>query len=62
MPILVMNLGSGILIAAAVSVFLFSERLFYAWNTPTILFALGAAVAVTAFPLIRFEVVTGELE
>jgi hypothetical protein len=54
-PLIVMNTGSAILIAAAASVFLLSERLFDNWNTPTVLFAVGAAIALLSFPLMRFE-------
>lgn len=50
-----MNLGSIILISAAISVFALSERLFYYWNTPTILFAIGAAITLVSLPLMRLE-------
>ena len=54
-PFMLMNLGSIILISAAISVFALSERLFYYWNTPTILFAIGAAITLVSLPLMRLE-------
>jgi len=54
-PFMLMNLGSAVLIAAAASVFIFSERLFDAWNTPTILFAVGAATTLISLFLLRLE-------
>jgi hypothetical protein len=56
-PLIIMNTGSGILVAAAASVFVLSERLLVGWNTPTILFSLGAAITLVSIPLMRFEVV-----
>jgi len=61
-PLIVMNTGSAILIAAAVSVFLFSERLFDSWNTPTVLFAVGAGIALLSFTLLRFEQVADHFD
>ena len=52
-PFMLMTLGSGVLIVAAVSVFLLSERLFAAWNTPTVLFAVGALIAIISVALMR---------
>ena len=55
-----MNLGSIVLIAAAVSVFLLSERFFDTWNIPTTLLVVGAVIALVSFPLFYFELVDGD--
>lgn len=57
---MLMNLGSGVLIAAAISVFVLSERFFDAWNIPTILLAVGTVIALVSFPLMFFELVDGD--
>ena len=56
-PFILMNLGSGLLIAAAAGVFSLSERLFDAWNTPTMLFSLGAVIVLISFRFMYFRVV-----
>jgi len=59
-PFMLMNLGSGVLITAAASVFILSQRLFDAWNTPTILFTAGAAITLFSFFLMRLERVNSQ--
>ena len=59
-PFIFMNLGSGVLITAAASVFLFSERLFETWNTPTMLFSLGAVIVLFSLRLMYFRVVDND--
>lgn len=56
-PFILMNLGSAVVIAAAVSVFGLSERLFNTWNTPTMLFVLGAVIVLVSLSLMHLEVV-----
>ena len=56
-PFIFMNLGSAVLIAAAGSVFILSERLFHAWNTPTMLFFLGAVTVLISLSLMHLELV-----
>ena len=55
---MLMNLGSGVLIAAAASVFIVSERLFDGWNTPTILFTVGAVTTLISLFALRLEEVS----
>ena len=59
-PFILMNTGSGFLIAAAASVFLLSERLFETWNTPTMLFSVGAVIVMISFRLMYFRVVDND--
>ena len=57
---MLMNLGSTVLIVAAVTVFLLSERFFAGWNIPTILLAVGAVITLVSFLLMFFEIVEGD--